>query len=191
MKRNAFTLVEVLIALAILAVVVASTLTIFKSVSKSWQRGETRSERYHNARTAAGKMAAEVSQAILSENGAAKFIGDKEGVRFISFISAQGGMFEPAEISYWLDRDRNLLMRNEDTDPDYDFSTYDASDVLGDAIYELEFSYYDGLSWNDEWDSSGAPGNALPKAVKIKIRVDDKKGKEGETFEIMSRLKTA
>lgn len=191
MKRNAFTLVEVLIALAILAVVVASTFTIFKSVSKSWQKGETRSERYHNARTAVGKMAIEISEAVLSENSAVKFIGDKERVSFISFISAQDGIFEPAEISYWLDKDKKLLMRNEDLEPDYDFSTYDASDILGDAIYELEFSYYDGLSWNDKWDSSQVPGNALPKAVKIKIRVDDKKGKEGEIFEIMSRLKTA
>lgn len=187
--RNAFTLVEVLIALAILAMVVASTLTIFKSVSKSWQRGEVRSERYHNARAAMGRMDAEISQAVINENSLAVFIGDKEKARFISFVSTDDGVFEPAEIEYWLDKDKKVLMRNEGADPDYDFSTFDHSDVLADNIAILEFSYYDGLLWNDNWDSGTE--KLLPKAVRIKIKVEDKKGKEGEIFEVIARLKTA
>ena len=82
-------------------------------------------------------------------------------------------------------------MRNDDVDPDYDFTTYDHSDILSDNISELEFSYFDGLTWTDTWSSDKDKGISLPKAVKIKIKVEDKKAKEGETFEVIARLKTA
>ncbi|HDP16358.1 MAG TPA: prepilin-type N-terminal cleavage/methylation domain-containing protein, partial [Candidatus Omnitrophica bacterium] len=190
-----FTLVETLIAMAILTMIVASTFTIFRSSSSSWQKGETRSERYHNARIAIGKMSMEISQAVISERGLSKFIGSKDEISFISFVSRSSGVFGSAEIEYWLDKDDNLLMRNEDTEPDYDFSSQDYSDVLAEGISELEFSYYDGLSWNDSWNSDSAGGDSgtgvLPKAVRIKLKVEDKKGKESEIFEVITRLKTA
>lgn len=196
---SAFTLVEILIALAILAVIVASTFTIFRSSSKSWQKGETRSERYYNARIAMGKMCMEISQAVISEGSLSKFIGEKEEIKFVSFVSTAAGIFELAEIEYWLGKDRKLLMRNEDVDPDYDFSTEDYSDILAEGISELEFSYYDGLKWSDTWNSDAAtedtetqePQGILPKAVKIKIKVEDKKGRESEIFEVVTHLKTA
>lgn len=185
--KYGFTLVEILISLAILTMIVASTFTIFRSSSKSWQKGEARSERYHNARAAMGKMSMELSQAVMREDGLCKFIGEKDEVAFISFVSSSSGVFESAEIEYWLDGDRNLLLRNEDTEPDYDFSTQDKSDILADNISILEFSYYDGLYWNDSWDSD----LALPKAVKIKIKLEDKRGKESEEFEVVTHLKTS
>jgi prepilin-type N-terminal cleavage/methylation domain-containing protein len=193
--RRGFTLVETLIAMAILTMIVASTFTIFRSSSSSWQKGETRSERYHNARIAIGKMSMEISQAVISERGLSKFIGSKDEVSFISFVSRSSGVFGLAEIEYWLDKEDNLLMRNEDTEPDYDFSSQDYSDVLAEGISELELFYYDGLAWHDNWNSglSGEdPGTGvLPKAVKIKLKVEDKKGKESEIFEVVTRLKTA
>lgn len=185
--RSGFTLVEILISLAILTMIVASTFTIFRTSSKSWQKGEARSERYHNARSAMGKMSMELSQAVMREDGLCKFIGEKDEVAFISFVSSSSGVFESAEIEYWLDEDRKLLLRNEDTEPDYDFSTQDKSDILADNISILEFSYYDGLYWNDSWDSD----LALPKAVKIKIKLEDKRGKESEEFEVVTHLKTS
>lgn len=202
-RQKGFTLVEILIALAILAMIVASTFTIFRSSSTSWQKGQTRSERYHNARVAVGRISKEISQAVISENSLSRFIGEKKEVSFISFVSTAAEVFELAEIEYWLDRDQKLLMRNEDVEPDYDFSTQEHSDILADNISELEFSYYDGLDWKDTWDSDLAgddeEGDAgqtetqgiLPKAVRIRIKVEDKKGKESEGFEVVTRLKTS
>ncbi len=197
MKQKAFTLVEILISLAILAMIVASTFTIFRSSSKSWQKGEARSERYNNARLAIGKMSMEISQAVIAENSPAKFIGEKDEVSFISFISSADGVFEQVEIEYWLDTERRVIMRNEDAEPDYDFLTQDYSDILADNISELEFSYYDGSSWTDTWDSDlneedeESEQRILPKAVKVKIEVEDKKRKESEVFEIVTHLKTS
>ncbi|MBU1852995.1 MAG: prepilin-type N-terminal cleavage/methylation domain-containing protein [Candidatus Omnitrophica bacterium] len=198
-RYNAFTLVEILIALSILAMIVVSTFTIFRSSSKSWQKGSERSERYHNARTAIGKMSTEISQAVISERRPSKFIGRKESVSFISFVSTASGIFELVEVEFWLNNEKKLLMRNEDIEPDYDYLTYDYSDVLAEGIVELEFSYYDGSSWSETWDSdlameeSDPQGDegALPKAVKIEIKVEDKRGKESEIFEVITHLKTA
>ena len=205
MREKGFTLVEILIALAILAVIVTSTFVIFRSSSNSWQKGEKRSERYHNARVAIGKMSTEISQAVVNENKLSKFIGNNEEVGFVSFVSTAEGIFELVEIEYWLDKDGRFLMRNEDIDPDFDFSTQDNSDILAENITLLEFSYYDGSTWSEAWNISeieeGAEGeteeeqeideSTLPKAVRIKIKVEDKSGKESEIFEVVTHLKTA
>ncbi|MFC1623708.1 type II secretion system protein GspJ [Candidatus Omnitrophota bacterium] len=200
LQSPAFTLIEILIALAILTMIVMSTFAIFKSSSSAWQKGETRSERYHNARIAMGKMGMEISQAVINESEVCKFIGERNEVKFVSFVSTASSVFELVEIEYWLDKDERLLMRNEDIDPDYDFLTQDYSDILAENISKLEFSYYDGLIWSYTWDSdlageSAEPqesqGGILPKAVKIKLEVEDKKGKESEAFEIITHLKTA
>ena len=196
--KRGFTLVEILIALAILAMIVASTFTIFRSSSRAWQKGEERSERYHTARVAMGKMATEISQAVMSDDGLSKFLGRSSEISFISFVSTAQGVFEMAEIEYWLDEDHKLLMRNEEIDPDYDFSTQDYSDILADNISEMEFSYYDGLIWSDTWDSDeegededSKGQRVLPKAVKIRVKVENKKGRESEIFELVTHLKTA
>jgi len=189
--NNGFTLVEILIALAILAMIVASTFTIFRSASKSWQKGEVRSERYQNARNAISRMNAEISQAVINSNPLCKFTGDRDKVSFVSFVSTDSGVFELSEVQYWLDSARRLLMRNDEIDPDYDFETYGHSDVLSDNISELEFSYFDGSTWQDTWNSDQSLGIGLPKAVRIRIRVEDKKAKEGETFGVIARLRTA
>lgn len=186
-----FTLVEVLISLAILAMIVASTFTIFRSASKSWQKGEVRSERYQNARSAISRISAEISQAVINSNELCKFTGDKNKVSFFSFVSTSSGIFELSEVEYWLDSSKKLLMRNYEIDPDYDFTTYSHSDVLSDNIAELEFSYFDGTLWKDVWISDQDLGVGLPKAVKIRVKVEDKKAKEGETFEVITRLRTA
>ncbi len=204
--ERGFTLVEMLIALAILAMIVVSTFTIFRSSSRSWQKGEARSKRYHNARMAIGKMSTEISQAVISENTLSEFIGEKDEVSFISFVSSASGIFELTEVEYWLDAGEKFLMRNEDTEPDYDFTTQDYSDILAEGISQLEFSYYDGKEWTESWGTETAAEdeedeegegfkqekeNILPKAVKIRIKVEGKKGKESEIFEVVTRLKTA
>jgi len=188
MRKKGFTLVEILIALAILAVIVTSTFVIFRSSTESWQKGEKRSERYHNARVAVGKMSTEISQAVVSGNKRSKFIGNNEEVGFVSFVSTAEGIFELVEIEYWLDKDGRFLMRNEDIDPDFDFLTQDNSDILAENITLLEFSYYDGLTWNDTWNLSEdeedgeeeieIDESVLPKAVKIKIKVSMPEQKE-------------
>ncbi len=190
-RVKGFTLVEVLISLAILAIIVASTFTIFRSASKSWQKGEIRSERYQNARNAISKISAEISQAVINSNLLCKFTGDKNKVSFISFVTTGSGVFELSEVEFWLDIPKKLLMRNYEIDPDYDFTTYGHSEILSENISELEFSYSDGFIWADTWSSDQALGVGLPKAVKVKIKIDDKKAKEGEIFEIVARLRTA
>jgi len=182
-----FTLVEVLISLAILAMIVASTFTIFRSASKSWQKGESRSERYQNARNAISRMSAEISQAVINNSPLCRFTGDKNKASFISFVSTSSGVFELSEIEYWLDSPTRRLMRNDDMEPDYDFTTFDHSDALSKNVSELEFLYFDGSSWAENWNSD----EGLPKAVKIKIKIEDKKAREGESFEVIARLRTA
>jgi hypothetical protein len=45
-------------------------------------------------------------------------------------------------------------------------------EVLCGSVRSLNFRYYDGTDWLDEWDSSGND-NSLPKAVEITIVLED------------------
>jgi len=186
-----FTIVEILIALAIFTMIVTSTFTIFRSASKSWQRGEERSEKYNTARVAIGKMKQEISQAIINNN-LCRFIGTPSEISFISFITTADNIFEMAEIRYRLDQTSHSLIRNEQLNPDYDFMTQDRSDILADNIDVLKFLYFDGTSWRDTWDSSLIENEDtnLPRAVKIHIEVTGKRDKKGEVFESIAYLKT-
>ena len=49
-RSSAFTLIEILVAMAILVIVIGSTLAIFRASATSWQKGEMRAQRYQAAR---------------------------------------------------------------------------------------------------------------------------------------------
>jgi hypothetical protein len=50
-------------------------------------------------------------------------------------------------------------------------ATTEGEQLLSDQVVSLSFSYFDGLSWLDEWDSSLMAG--LPLAVQITLVVVD------------------
>lgn len=169
--------------MAILAVIIVSTFTIFKSASSSWMKGETRAERYQNARIAIERINREISQAVILKTSQPTFLGERDKIGFVAFISSGSGIFELAEISYWLDNKKGILMRSIDLEPDYNLSSVDSIDPLAENIKSIDFSYFDGQTWKTSWTDS------FPKAVKVHLRVEDPKSKEGEDFEIIARPK--
>jgi|SRR5690606_379259 len=45
------------------------------------------------------------------------------------------------------------------------------SELLASEVVNLQFRYFDGVNWNDTWDS--AAFNALPRAVEIVLEFED------------------
>jgi type II secretory pathway pseudopilin PulG len=105
-------------------------------------------------------------------------------------------------VSYWLPDDTQGLCRMEVNLVTSDDATN--TDLPGDAgpyhfapeVRQLEFSYFDGSSWQDSWDSTqtgsdGVTPQGSPRAIAVKITVQVPGHKELKTYRHVVHVLTA
>ncbi len=105
-------------------------------------------------------------------------------------------------VSYWLSDDTQGLCRMEVNLVTSDDATN--TDLPGDAgpyhfapeVRQLEFSYFDGSSWQDSWDSTqtgsdGVTPQGSPRAIAVKITVQVPGHKELKTYRHVVHVLTA
>ncbi len=187
MKR-AFTLIEIMVAMAILVIVIGSTLAIFRASATSWRRGEMRAQRYQQARFILERMSKEISSIVPASLSGPYCLGTEDKFYFIcSLADAPASL---VELGYWLDEEADELMRTFQSTPDYDFSTFEEEEVLSENVAALHFEYSTGVSWQENWNSrpEAAQAGLLPKAVKIDFDIQDEKGASTESFSTVVTL---
>jgi general secretion pathway protein J len=200
--RRGFTLIEVLIAAAMLASMGA---LVFGSFNRSWvqkQEIEKADERISQVRLAMDRLAYELSVAFLSEHYDRKrfrerptlFKGEDRGRRDeIIFTALANERFEKDEktsdqvvIKYFVDRDpenRRIesLFRRVNPIIDEEADRRGVRSVLCENVKEFELAYWDAQrsEWVDEWDASRSEHmGVLPERVKITLVVIDDAMKE-------------
>ena len=183
-REPGLTLVELLVALSILVVVSASTALIFRGISRAWQTGALKSERYQQARLLLDLFERELASCFVSPQY--PLIGQPAGspaplwasaqADSIFFVAALTGREGLTERGYWVGAEQALMCHDEapaDGDP-----ATGLSERCGREVAALQIRYYDGAQWQDAWDSGAAA--ALPKAVRLTLTLGAKKP---ETFE--------
>ncbi|MCQ9208004.1 MAG: GspJ family type II secretion system protein [Omnitrophica bacterium] len=189
--KKAFTLIEILVAMAILVIVIVSSLAIFRAAANSWRKGEIRAQRYQQARFILERMSREISSIFPASLAGPYCLGTAEKFYFITSVSdAQASLIE---VGYWLDQDSKELMRSYQGAPDYDFSTFEKVETLSENILGLGFQYSTGALWQESWDSrlGRAQSGILPKAVKIEFVIEDEKEARQEAFSTVVTLAVA
>lgn len=203
-RASGFTLVEVLIAVAILAV--ASTLVwgSFGDTFRAKSVVEANAARYHTVRLAIERIARDASMAYLSQNEDTTqaerrtfFIGrrhaDADELRFSYFghqrLYADANESDTAQVLYYAVRDRNdtsktNLIRRE-TRRLSNLKPEDApgeGDVLCDDIVRFTVDYWDLINkqWRDSWSTVTADGqpDRLPSKIRITLVVKDERQQE-------------
>jgi len=198
-----FTLIEVLISLAILAGMTTLIWGSFSMSSNAKRRVEAIEERYHQIRLAMNRMAREISMAYLSKNdivGTVKprtfFIGSRSGkvdelmFSSLSHMSLKENAKEcdQSVIRYFSapdpgSRSRTNLMRRESRRlggerPGEDGPAY----VMLEDIVGLRIEYFDEPmnEWKEHWSTTAADGqpDRLPAKVRISLTLKDEKGHE-------------
>ncbi|MEM9693982.1 MAG: type II secretion system protein GspJ [Myxococcota bacterium] len=193
MKRRGFTLLEVLVSVAVISLIAMLIYGSFTGMAKARTNMSVVSDRHQQGRQALSRMAREVAAAYMSAHvtlsssntGALRqtgFIGSTDRMNFTAFANrrfrANDAVSDQAEFSYFLSDSPNGgkdLVRRVDTTIDEDLSRGGLIQVLVENVISVQFSYLDPSlnEWQDTWDSTQAAAqlNRLPSQVWIRVEV--------------------
>lgn len=202
-QPRGFTLMEIMIALAITALMGGMIAMSFQTGFHAKQTIEKDADQYRMLRSAMERMVREISAAYVSDRYDTKrfrdqndrptnFIGEKDHLLFTSLAherlytdakesdqmvveySVKSGMDEDA-------RDRVDLVRRENPSVDGQMDRGGTEAVLYEGVRKIEFAYWDSQEkeWTDEWDTRRLERKSiLPTRVKITLFALDENGKE-------------
>jgi general secretion pathway protein J len=201
-RAAGFTLIEVMLALAILAFITSIMWGAFSQMAANKRTIEAAQDRLHTVRVALMRMSRELEMAYLSDNEPAGiaypstfFMGSSKAnvdeVSFSSFVHQRlrGGLAEgdTSVISYYGARDPDdsrvtNLMRRETRR----LQTEDPKTLPGEAyllcpdVVSVKLSYYDfkKKEWEHDWDTHTVGVNYAPTHIRITIVVLDERGRE-------------
>jgi general secretion pathway protein J len=198
-----FTLMEVMIAVAITAMIGVLIASSFTSSFRAKELVEGEAGNYRMLRGAANRMCREIGAAFVSDRYDVKryrdqydrptnFIGARDRLLFTSlaherlYTDAKESDQMVVEYSVKSSTDRQArgrrdLVRRENPIIDEKMDRGGTEDVLFEGIRQLEFAYWDSdkKEWLNEWDTRRTDKKSiLPTRVKITIRALDENDRE-------------
>jgi general secretion pathway protein J len=201
--RHGFTLLEVMIAIAVLAMIGAVTYKAFDGAYDLKSRVEKAEERDAAKRGALSRMAREISMTFLSEHYDHKRFRERPtmfrlrdgraeaNLLFTSFanerLQVDAKTSDQAVFQYTLERDPDTgvmsLFRRVNPYIDEDPERGGSKAVLADDVLRLGIEAWDpkDREWRAEWDSNSPTrtGNVvIPPRVRISITAKDENGNE-------------
>jgi general secretion pathway protein J len=189
--QEGLTLLEILVAMAILSVMLAVTYSSFFSASRTSDLLESNEDTYQTARSLFELFSRELRALNLYSyknpaTGAQETFGlkgvntedDGHPVDAIYFLTSSHrrregipGEGTMSEVTYFFDIDlidgKKRLVRIEDPTIDFDFLSGGKTIVLTDRVDEMDITYKKGDSdeWQDEWDMEAQ--RELPGQIRI------------------------
>jgi len=210
--RQAFTLIEVLVALAILAILTTMIYGTFTQSHNVSTRLEATSERYQAVRQLFQIMLDDLTAAYyLEQTGTDQtlstlFIGKSPSATdsllatqpLLRFTTLGHRRWQPNSpetdlslVEYQIKKDADsdllTLLHREETNL---LSTTEASTEeyeLAEGLKGLSLRFFDGADWADSWDSTEKKG--LPQAVEVKFVIPIEK--EDRTFSLLAKIPSA
>jgi len=183
-NSKGFTLLEVLIAIAIFSIISLSSFTIFDSVLKGDATAKERSARQNEMQSAFLIIERDITQIArrsMRINGDApknvflqtsddSFLSDEQALSFV-----RGGWTNPGLLLPRSDMQAVAYRIEDETLQRLHFNFVDAAGgeelkvrPLIDSVIRLAFEYYDGKEWQEKWS-----GDKLPLAIAIEIETKD------------------
>jgi general secretion pathway protein J len=206
-REGGFTLVEVMIAIAITAIIGALTAGSFRQVSRAGELVRAQDERYAAARLALSRLARELSMAYLSDHFDPEqhrdrptlFQGREDEILFTTFAherlyrDAKEG--DAAAVEYTLDADpehqgEEALFRREKARIDGEPDRGGRKDLVADRVTAFRLRYWDPArkEWVREWSTRSTDRkDALPERVRIELETNLPDGR-AERFVTEARI---
>jgi len=206
-----FTLVEVIIAVAITAVIGVTVAGSFRRAADARELAEAQDERFTGARLALSRMAREVTEAFLSEHYDRKRFrerltvfrgkdsGDRDELLFATFTHARlrrdAKESDQAVVEYRLDPNperpgEQALFRREKARLDDEPDRGGTRALVLEHVKGFDAQFWDWKKqeWVREWDSSTVERQGtLPTRVRLRLRLAMPDGKD-RSFETQARI---
>ncbi|HEX9778083.1 MAG TPA: GspJ family type II secretion system protein [Geopsychrobacteraceae bacterium] len=178
-QEHGFTLIEILVAISIGAVLLTTIFGVFGSVSGARDRLEALGEEYHQARVLYDRLAGEVRSVYFnSASDQTRLLAgsNTQGHPFLEFSTTLatplfGGRTGGVSLVRYeqLEMEREIrLYRSEwpllNTQPEQQ------PQLLISGLKTFALRYYDGSDWQDEWDSRLA--GKLPRMIELTVEVE-------------------
>ncbi len=194
-KHNGFTLLELMVSLALMVLIVGIVFGSLRIGSRAWERGERDVESHQKTRIVLGMIQRQLASTCVHEvkgPGGKSFLlkGDDKSLTLVSYIplipTNKYGMVyayyqvEPKQESEGerlVFYEKNVVLLNEDSD--LDSPNEDDFTELISGINEIGFEYLkdqddeDSDVWQQKWDPEDDEG--FPKAIKVVLKVDEEK----------------
>ncbi|MGZ6071189.1 MAG: PulJ/GspJ family protein [Myxococcaceae bacterium] len=202
-RARGFTLIEVVVAVGITAMIGGLIAVAFQSGYRAKELVEGEADRYRALRTGTDRMVREISAAFVSDHYDTRryrdqndrptnFIGKRDRLLFTSMahqrLYADAKESDQMVVEYYTksatgpDGKTQLnLMRREDSILDDRMDRGGNEDVLLEGIKRIDFTYWDSdkKDWVDEWDTRRLEKKSiLPVRVKLSIYAIDETGRE-------------
>jgi general secretion pathway protein J len=205
MRRSArgFTLMEVMIAVAITALMGSVVAMAFQTGFNAKEVVEADADRYRMLRTAMNRLVREIGSAYVSDRYDLKrfrdandrpsnFVGERDRLLFTTFahqrLYTDAKESDQAVVEYFVESSnergangRQDLKRRMNANVGERMDRGGSTDVLYEGIKSVEFAYWDSerKEWDDEWDTRRAERKTiLPTRVRITLVALDENGKE-------------
>jgi len=196
-SERAMTILEVMVSMAILAMISLLIYGAFDSVTRGKTTESARMERYREGRGAVLRMSRELASAYLSDHGSK---ASATTARLTAFVASTGMSYQrvdftafvhrrterdakesdQSEVGYLVvkdptDPDVMDLVRREQPVPDADPRHGGHVDVLARDVEEFTKKFLDPITgnWLESWDSMSSNGqpNRLPMEVRITLKL--------------------
>jgi len=209
---RALTLLEVMVAVAILSMVSLLTYGAFDGLSRGKKNLGRLNDRYHQGRSALSRMSLELSSAFLSMHQPPTeqqirrltiFVGSNgtpaDRIDFTSFshrrLVKDSRESDQNEISYFGSPDPNVsgktdLARRESPMIDREPKKGGEVNVLAEDIESFEVKYLDATTgmWTETWDSSQATGQPGRLPFEIRLSLSMKSATEGKPVTFTTKV---
>lgn len=176
MKRRAFTLLELILALAITVIIAATLVTALHTAYRAWGSAQRAMVAARTTGIITQIIGRDLENA-LQPNGilASDFVGSTESLSFYTTTpepaAAVPGDIKRVEYGLVAGNDgRDELVRRLNTNLLQTIETDPVDEPLCRGVTLLEITYFDGETWTESWDST-AQDNLLPLAVRVSFEI--------------------
>lgn len=208
-RQNGFTLLEVMIAMAILAAMALAMFVATQQTLNSKADTEGRDDANHAVVQAMGRIAGDLEMAIMvrskdllgaTYDGEYGLEGQEQRIDFVTMSHARfladSKESEISEVSYYLapmpdEPNMQVLMRREATTVDKNSQQGGIAYPILENVQSLRFEYLDAKSdeYKKIWDSKSIESNnRMPQAVKITIETQMPDDEEKSTFTTLAPI---
>jgi type II secretion system protein J len=182
-NRSGFTLVELLLASSMLAILASTGYVVLSAGARSSQKARCVSTMAANGQRALMLMCRDIREAVEHQGTRLTSLDvqyegmDADTIDFIAPLRRHGqeepGATGRCEIGYYIDNDPGTearwLVRREDSTIDDDVLEGGIVTLAGPYVSELNLEFYDGFEWVSGWNDQ----KQFPRAVRIGILVTD------------------